>query len=520
MKKIKKRKIDENTIEKEVSYISGKFYFILLLSVFEILAIMALVLVACMYVPYVYICAMIVSWLCILRIIASDDNPDYKVPWLLFVLIFPIVGFMLYFMFYSRRFKKKFMKRATAISKRFYVKSNEDIIDEIDCHNCEAGSLAKMAINISSANVFKDTDVRYFPQGEDMFKALIEDLKKAEKFIFMEYFIIGEGKFWGSILEILKEKASKGVDVRVLYDDIGCMKTLPSGYYKKLKKFGIKATAFARLRIQADNEVNNRNHRKITVIDGYIGYTGGINVADEYINERKRFGHWKDTAIRLEGEAVWDLTKTFIFDFGINVKALPPIRKDLYPECKRDGSGFVIPFTDGPRPLYNRNVGKSIIQQMLNSANKYAYIMTPYLIIDNDLCNSIENAAFRGVDVKIIVPHIPDKRIVYGTTKSFFNRFLRCGVKIYEYEPGFIHAKNYLIDDEYAMVSTINLDYRSLVHHFENGVLMYKTDVIKDIKADFDQTLEKCIKVSIETNKVGIIRRLFRAIIRIFAPLM
>lgn len=520
MKTTKRHKINEETIEKEVSYVPIKFIFIFLLSIFEILSIMAIVIVLCVYVPYVYVGAMITSGLCVLRIISSDDNPDYKVPWLLFVLIFPIVGFMLYFMFYSRRLKKKFMKRATAISKSFYVKSNKEIIEEIDSHNHEAGSLAKMTVNISSANVFKDTDVKYFPQGEDMYKALIEDLQKAEKFIYMEYFIIGEGKFWNSILEILKQKASQGVDVQVLYDDIGCLKTLPGSYYKKLNKYGIKAAPFARLRIQADNEVNNRNHRKITVIDGRVGYTGGINIADEYINERKRFGHWKDTAIRIEGEAVWELTKTFIFDFGINVKNLPPVRRDLYPECKRDGSGFVIPFGDGPRPLYGRNVGKSIIQQMLNSANRYAYIMTPYLIIDNDLCTSIENAAFRGVDVRIIVPHIPDKKFVFGITRSFYNRFLRCGVKIYEYEPGFIHAKNYLIDDEYAMVGTINLDYRSLVHHFENGVLMYKTEVIKDIKADFDQTLEKCIRVSLDKNKIGFPRRLLRAFIRIFAPLM
>ena len=520
MKRVIRYKLNKKTVEREISYIPGRFIVAMLLTVLEIVAIIGIVVALCMYVPYFYILAMITSGMCVLKIISSDDNPDYKVPWILFVLILPVAGFMLYFMFYKRSFKKKFIKRAQLIANNFYKKPNDEIIEEIDTQSVEAGSLFKMTVKISSANVFKNTKLQYFPLGEDMWKALLEDLKKAEKFIYMEYFIIEEGKFWDSILEILIQKASQGVDVQVLYDDIGCMKTLPGAYWKELKKHGIKASPFARLRGQADNEFNNRNHRKITVIDGYIGYTGGINIADEYVNERKRFGHWKDTAVRLEGEAVWELTKTFVFDFGINVKKLPPVREDLYPAYSADGSGYVIPFTDGPRPLFERCVGKSVIQQMLNNANKYAYIMTPYLIIDNDLSSSIENASLRGVDVKIIVPHIPDKKFVFGMTRSFYNRFLKCGVEIYEYEPGFIHAKNYLIDDEYAMLGTINLDYRSLVHHFENGVLMYKTDIIKDIKADFDETLKKCIKVTEDVNKIGVFRKLIRSFIRIFSPLM
>jgi cardiolipin synthase len=379
-----------------------------------------------------------------------------------------------------------------------------------------------MILNISGAHIFDSTTQRYFPLGEDMFKSMLEDLKRAEKFIFMEYFIIEEGKFWDSILQILKEKASSGIEVKIVYDDIGCMNTLPGNYYKCLKKFGIEAVCFSRLRGSADSEFNNRNHRKITVIDGVIGYTGGVNIADEYINEVNRFGHWKDVGIRLEGDAVKELTKLFMIDYGLNVKEITEERNNRYPLTQKNHNvnGFLIPFGDGPRPIFPRRVGKSVINNMLSNANKYAYIMTPYLIIDNDLCQAIEDTALRGVDVRIILPRIPDKKVVFTMTKSFYDRLIKAGVKIYEYKPGFVHAKVYLVDGEYAMLGTINLDYRSLVHHFENGVWMYKTDSIKDIKNDFDKTFEKCIEIKKQETKASVWTRMFRSIVKIFAPLM
>jgi cardiolipin synthase len=321
-------------------------------------------------------------------------------------------------------------------------------------------------------------------------------------------------------LEILKRKAASGVEVKVLYDDIGCMMTLPGDYHKTLKSYGIDATPFSRLKGNADSEFNNRSHRKITVIDGKIGYTGGVNIADEYINEIVKFGHWKDTAIRLEGEAVRELTKLFLVDFGINARKMPVIRDDLYPKTETKEHGYVIPFGDGPHPLYNRRVGKSVIQNMLSGATRYMWMTTPYLIIDNDLCQSIENAALRGVDVRIIVPHIPDKKLVFGMTQSFYHRLMAAGVRIYEYEPGFIHAKSYLADDNQAMIGTINLDYRSLVHHFENGVWMYDCDSIKDLKSDMEETLSKSIEVTPEMLKTNLLKRFIRAVVRIFAPML
>ena len=521
MKKKYKVRTGKETIEREYNYIPVRYIIAVLITLFEILAIISIVVACCYYIPYFYIAAWITEIFCVIKIIASDDNPDYKVPWLLFVLILPIAGFMLYFLFYSRKLQKKFIRRLDELKRYRYERNQEKILGELECESAHASAQAKMLCSISSASVFKNTKQTYYPLGEDMWQAMLPDLEKAERFIFMEYFIIEEGTFWNSILDILKRKADEGVTVRVLYDDIGCMSTLPGDYHKQLAKFGIEAAPFSRLRGQADGEFNNRSHRKICIIDGKVGYTGGVNIADEYINEIERFGHWKDTAVRLEGEAVWELTRMFLADYGINTKKLPETKCELYPtqdEIRADG--YVIPFGDGPHPLYERRVGKSVIQNMLASATKYMYMTTPYLIIDNELCQSIENAALRGVDVRIIVPHIPDKKLVFGMTRSFYHRLMKSGVKIYEYKSGFIHAKSYIADDEYAMIGTINLDYRSLVHHFENGVWMYKCASIKNIKADIDDTIAKSIEITPSMLKTGPFTRFVRSVVRIFAPML
>ena len=520
MKRKYEYKVLKGKVVIEINYIPVRYIIAMLFAVLEIAAIMAIVIGLCYYVPYFYVAAIITQIGCIIRIVSSDDNPDYKVPWLLVVLVIPIIGFMLYFMFSSRKLKKKYIKRLKDIHNKSYEKNDKEIVEELEKDNLAAANQARMITKISYSHLFKNTSVKYFPSGEQTFSSMLKDLKGAEKFIFMEYFIIEEGKFWDSILEVLKEKAKTGVEVRLVYDDIGCMTTLPGNYAKKLKSYGIEATQFSLLRGSADSEFNNRNHRKITVIDGKIGYTGGLNIADEYINEKERFGHWKDNAVRLEGEAVWELTKLFLIDYGINVKYVPEYKFDCFPKVDIKAEGYVLPFGDGPRPLYEYSVGKSAIQNMLSSANKYMYMTTPYLVIDNDLCQDIENAALRGVDVRIILPHIPDKKFVFEMTRSFYHRLMKAGVKIYEYEPGFIHAKTFISDDECAIVGTINLDYRSLVHHFENGVWMYKTGCVLEVKKDIEQTLEKCIEITEDNCKAGIFRRFIRSVMRMFAPLL
>ena len=521
MKKKHSYKVGSKIVEREYNYIPVRYIIAVLITALEILAIIGIVVACCIFIPYFYVLAFLTEVGCVIKIIASDDNPDYKVPWLLFVLILPIAGFMLYFLLASRKLRKKYVKRLQALKDKAYPKNDLAEFAALQAEDPTACSQAKMLCSIAETHLFTNTAQTYFPLGEDMWKALLFDLENAEKFIYMEYFIIEEGKFWDSILEILKRKAAAGVEVKIVFDDIGCMATLPGNYAKRLGAFGIQATTFSRVKGQADSEFNNRSHRKITVIDGKIGYTGGVNIADEYINETVRFGHWKDTTIRLQGDAVKELTHLFLIDYGINVKHLPSSEHDLYPNAENGKqNGYVIPFGDGPRPMYDRRVGKSVIQNMLACANEYAYMTSPYLIIDNDLCLSIENAALRGVDVRIVVPHIPDKKLVFGMTRSFYARLMKAGVKIYEYEPGFIHAKSYLVDGKYAMIGTINLDYRSLVHHFENGVWLYNCDCITDLKRDLDDTIAKSVYITPESQKTNLLQRFIRSVVRIFAPLL
>ena len=525
-----KRKYKVNTgrevIEREYNHIPGRYIIAVMIAIFEIVAIIGIVILMCYYVPYFYAMCLITSAACVLKICTSDDNPDYKIPWLICVIFLPIAGFMLYFMFYLRKLNKRYVKRIKEVQSYNYEKDDDEILADMESEDAVAASQARMLKEISYSHVFRNTAQTYFPSGEAMWQSLLIDLESAERFILMEYFIIDEGAFWGSVLDILKRKAREGVDVRVMYDDIGCMNTLPGNYNKILEKHGIKSVIFSKLRGSADNEFNNRSHRKILVVDGKVGYTGGVNIADEYVNEKERFGHWKDTAIRIEGEAVYELTKLFLSSFGLNSKTLPTMPECAYPELEwEEQRGYVIPFGDGPKPIYKHNVSKATIQNMIGAATKYVYMTTPYLIIDNDLCADIERASLRGVDVRIIVPHIPDKKIVFAITRTYYKRLMDAGVKIYEYKPGFIHAKSYVADGKYAVIGTVNLDYRSLVHHFENGVWMYKTDSISDIKEDIDKTIEESILVTPELMNKEIWSKLIttkilRSIVKIFAPML
>lgn len=509
------------TYRRRVRYIPVRFSFAVILGLISTLLVIAIVIAMALFVPYFYIPLIVAHVAVVIQIIASENNPDFKVPWLVLILGLPVVGFMLYYMFAQRKLKRKLVNRLNALRGITYKHNDKECFEQLKKENAVACTQAESICKIADTHAFAGTKQQYFALGEDMFKAMCDDLKRAEKFIFMEYFIIEQGVFWTTVLEILKEKVSQGVEVRVVYDDIGCMRTLPGNYVKTLNKAGIKATVFSRLKGKANSEFNNRSHRKITIIDGRIGYTGGINLADEYINEIERFGHWKDGGIRLEGQAVAELTKLFLIDYYINVKKPDAPETDYFPDCGRsDEKGVVIPFGDGPRPIYERRVGKTVIQNILNGATDYAYITTPYLIIDNELCTAIENTALRGVTVKIIVPHKPDKKVIFAMTRSYYPRLLKAGVEIYEYKEGFMHLKSYLADDRFGMIGTINLDYRSLVHHFENGVWLYDCDCLADLKRDMEETLEKCVRIYPENLKHNMANRFFCSLIKIFAPLM
>ncbi len=521
MKKIVKVNLgNEKFKENEVNYIPVRYILAFTITLLEVLAIIAVMILLCIFVPYFYLAVGLTTFFVILKIIASDNNPDYKIPWILFVLVLPVVGLMLYFIFASRKLKKKYIKRLSNLKSTTYQSCDDELFKKLKKENPLAYNDAKMLCRLADAHLFTNTKQTYFSSGEEYFTSLLIDLKNAKQFIYLEYFIVEEGLFWDSILEVLKEKAKQKVEVKVCYDDIGCMKTLPGNYAKFLKQHGIQALPFSRLKGAADSEFNNRSHRKIAVIDGIIGYTGGVNIADEYINEIQKFGHWKDGGIRLYGDAVKEMTRLFLIDFGINLYEPLEINSAVFPKSEITEDGYLIPFGDGPKPLYDRRVSKSAIQNMLNSATDYVYITTPYLIIDNELCVSIENTALKGVDVRIILPRIPDKKIIFSMSRSYYKRLLNAGVKIYEYSPGFIHAKTYLSDDKYAIIGTINLDYRSLVHHFENGVWLYNCASIVDIKKDIDCTLNQSVEITESNLKNNIFSKFFISLIKLFAPLL
>lgn len=508
-------------VDKIVNYIPFRYILAVFLVLFEIAAIIGIMFLCALYIPYFYIAIYITVITIEIKIIVSDENPDYKVPWLIAVIALPIVGMMLYFMFSKRKLPKKIIKRLEMINKPVLNPAQLDNLNDLRLDNEIYYSQALNLCKISNSNLYKNNETKYYSVGEDMFVDMLEELSKAKDFIFMEYFIIEEGLFWNSILEILKEKAKSGVEVKVVYDDIGCMSTLPGYYYKELKKYNIAAVPFSKLKGTADGEFNNRSHRKILVIDGRVAFTGGVNIADEYINKVERFGHWKDTGIKIKGSSVNELTRLFLIDYYLNVKNIKDIDFEKYYKTNiYQTNNYLIPFGDGPRPIYEKNVGKIAIMNLLNHATRYAYITTPYLIVDNELLRCIENASLRGVDVRIIIPHIPDKKMVFELTRSSAEILSKSNVLVYEYTPGFIHAKSYITDDKAGIIGTINLDYRSLTHHFENGVWFYDRELVKEMKGDFLEMCDNSLLINGQKRKINIFKKIIRIILKLIAPLL
>ena len=357
--------------------------------------------------------------------------------------------------------------------------------------------------------------------GEEYAAALIEDLSRAEKFIFLEYFIVEQGALWDALHAILVKKASEGVEVRMLYDDVGCMGRVPLHYDKMLRKEGIDCYRFARVSPRVTVAHNHRDHRKICVIDGKIAYTGGVNLADEYINRRRRFGHWKDGGVRIFGSAADGFTRLFLTSYDLCTGSVSEYSHytEMAPKIEGDG-GFYLPFGSGPAPLYRKEVGKNALLNLINQAKNYLYVTTPYLIIDYALTEAFCNAAARGADVRIAVPHIPDKKLVQLLSRSAYGELLKNGVHIYEYTPGFLHEKLLVCDDLYAVIGTINLDYRSLVHHFEDAVWIYASPTVKDARCGFMDTLSHSAEVTPTRAKIRLYERLIRDLIRFLAPLL
>ena len=457
----------------------------------------------------------------ILTIVNRNMPPESKVTWLLFAVV-PVFGFLLYLMFGERRLSKKEIQQLEKMdSMKFREDNSYDLRVELKQENKSAFGIVKSLLSMDhNADVYDGTTSQYFPLGEEMFEAMLDDLRSAKKFIFLEFYIIDPGLMWNRILQILVDKVQQGVEVKLLYDDIGCMATLSGDYTKRLRKMGIDAHKFNKVIPRMTVAYNNRDHRKILVVDGQVGYTGGINLADEYINHIVRFGHWKDGGVRLEGRAVKALTRLFLMNWYINRGEITDFDRYHFDSQRVEGKGLYIPYGSGPKPIYKEQVGKAVYQNIINQAIDYVYITTPYLIIDYDLTEDIKNAAMRGVDVRIVTPFIPDKKLIQIVTRGAYPDLLEAGVRIYEYTPGFIHSKNVISDDELAVVGTINFDYRSLVHHYENAVLMYQTETIANIKQDFEGLFDISKEISLETLQNSWYQRLLKEIMQLFAPLL
>lgn len=454
------------------------------------------------------------------------QNSSFKLMWIIFILAVPVAGVTFYI--YTRlqpgtRFISRRVRELVEEERPFLLPDRAMMEKVYETSKPEAG-LFRYIHDKGKYPAYGNASIKYFPLGEDKFKEMIYQLERARDFIFLEYFIVERGHMWNTILDILVRKAREGVEVRFMYDGTCTLSLLPKNYNRRMEALGIKCKIFSPMMPFLATHQNNRDHRKILVIDGHTAFTGGVNLADEYINEKVRFGHWKDTAIMVKGKAVNNFTLMFLQMWNIEEKRKENYGRYMYTgEERYDASmrngGYVVPYGDSP--FDGENVGENVYLDILNTANEYVHIMTPYLILDEELLNAITFAAQRGVDVKIILPHIPDKKYAYWLARTHYKELITEGVRLYEYTPGFIHAKVFTSDDEKAVVGTINLDFRSLYLHFECAAYIWKNPVIGDIENDFQMTLEKCQKVTMENcNQYNIIYRIIGRALRLIAPLM
>lgn len=467
-------------------------------------------------IPYMLLFAL--GMFLVLYVLNSDIDSGFKISWIIPLITLPVLGTYLYLFFHLQDGQSKINKK---------INGNIDKCDSLLTYEKyklpgRISGISSYLKNIAKAPTYaaaKDS-VKYFPTGETVFEAIKSELQKAHKFIFIEYFIIEDGAMWGPILDILKKKAKEGVDVRVMYDGTNSIIRVPFSYPKKLAEYGVKCKVFSPIKPFLSSYQNNRDHRKLMIIDGETGFTGGINLADEYINEIELFGKWKDNGLMLKGESVKSLTAMFLELWNLTSdisKDLDYLKTDL-PKEKTD-ENYIIPYADSP--LDSENIGKQVYINAIDRAESYVYIATPYFIPDSELLGAIKFASKRGVDVRIILPHIPDKKIAFYIAQSYYPVLLKAGVKIYEYEPGFIHSKMLVSDDELAVVGTINMDYRSLYLHFENAVLLYGCDCISNIKDDFIETFKLSVNADEKYyESVSPYKKAVGHVFRLFSPFL
>ena len=458
----------------------------------------------------------VVSVLMCAHVANLDMNPNMRMSWITVIMAMPIFGVLFYIFVRIQPQKGKINKRLSYIIEQTkpFLRQKDIVKEESDM----AGFAAYMN-NYAGYPIYNNSDVKYFALGEEKYEELIKQLKLAKNFIFLEYFIIDEGKMWNTILDILKEKVKEGVEVRLMYDGTCMFALLPHSYPKQMEKYGIKCCVFSPIRPALAMYQNNRDHRKILVIDGKVAFTGGVNLADEYINEISKFGHWKDNAVMITGEAVRSFTMMFLQVWNIQNTIPENYEKYLLETSLDNKNAYVMPY--GDQPFDKENVGEYVYMDIINKAKKYVYIMTPYLILDNEMLTCLEQASKRGVDIKIMMPHKTDKPSAYFVARTYYSKLIDRGIEIYEYTPGFVHAKTFVSDDKRAVVGTINMDFRSLYLNFECAAYMENVSAVSDIYDDYKKTLEKCVQITKEEcEKYNPIFKLIGKLLWIIAPLM
>lgn len=495
---------------------------IVLLLLFQVAAIFLLWHLCAEYTPHIYAVVTVLSVVVVFYLLNSGIDPTAKITWLIVMLLVPVLGALL-LLYAQLDVGHRAIKGLAVVAidgTRGALEQDPATLAELERQSPETASLARYISRSGCYPVFADTETTYFPVGEDFFEALLPKLEDAEHFIFLEYFILAEGHMWGRVLDILARKARAGVEVRVIYDGTCEFTTLPRDYPKLLRDLGIQCQVFFPATPFLSTHYNYRDHRKILVIDGHTAFTGGINLADEYINRKERFGHWKDTAVMLRGEAVRSFTLMFLQLWDLTKKTRdyrPYLSFPTYPP--KHTSGFVIPYADCP--LDHDKVGERVYMDILNRAQHYVHIMSPYLILDGEMETALTFAAERGVDVALILPGIPDKKIPYALALTHYATLLKAGVRLYEYTPGFVHAKVFVSDDRKAVVGTINMDYRSFYHHFECAAYLYEANCIPDIERDFQATLAQCRPVTRESLQQAPVRRKLTGFLcKAIAPLL
>lgn len=461
----------------------------------------------------------------LIYILNANQNSSFKLMWIIFILAVPVAGVTFYI--YTRmqpgtKFLSNRIERLLEEEQPFLRPSRESVNKLMVASKQEFG-MFKYIYEKGRYPFYDDAHIKYFPLGEDKFEEMVYQMEKAKDFIFLEYFIVDRGYMWDTILDILTRKVKEGVEVRFIYDGTNSLSLLPKNYPKRLTSKGIKCKIFSPMTPFLSTHQNNRDHRKILVIDGHTAFTGGINLADEYINRKKRFGHWKDTAIMVKGEAVNSFTLMFLQMWNIDEKNQENYGRYMYRggyiDTGMKSGGYIAPYGDSP--FDGEELGKKVYMDILNRATDYVHIMTPYLIIDDEINDALIFASQRGVEIKLILPHIPDKKYAYWLARTYYRKLISEGVEIYEYTPGFVHAKVFTSDDEKAVVGTINLDYRSLFLHFECAAYIWKNPVVADIELDFKNTLELCKKMTVEDcRQYNALYKLLGRVLRLIAPLM